>query len=300
MEGVIFNIQKFSVNDGPGIRTTVFLKGCPLNCIWCHNPESKSVNREIMLFAEKCVLCNRCLDECPMGCHVISDGVHTFFREKCVLCTRCVEACQTGAIEAVGRTVSASDVIDEVLKDKIFYETSGGGMTISGGEPLMQAEFSLELLRLARNAGIHTAVETSGYAKEEVIRSIAPYTDLFLYDCKLCDDKRHKEYTGVSNESILRNLRLIDALGKDVVLRCPIIPTVNDNEEHFSAVSRLADSLSCVLRIEVLPYHPLGEGKAIALGRDYALSGMDFPDEETVNGWIERIKQGTAKEVKRG
>lgn len=244
MNGTIFDIQKFCTSDGPGIRTTVFFKGCPLKCLWCHNPESQSREREIMFYPDKCKGCGRCRD-------AGEDFV-----------------CYNDARRSCGRVVSADEVIEEVLRDKVFYESSDGGITLSGGEPLYQADFALEILKKAKSVGLHTAIETCGFASRGTVEKIAEYTDLFLFDFKETDGKRHREFTGVDNAVILENLRFIDSLGKEIVLRCPIIPTCNDRNEHYEGIANLANSHTNVKKIEIEPYHSLGEGKYTALGRD--------------------------------
>lgn len=299
MNGTIFNIQKFCVNDGPGIRTTVFLKGCPLRCIWCHNPESKKTAPEMFYNAQKCVKCGRCAKACDKVCHEFSDDVHLYDREKCAVCGKCAEVCPTEALETAGYEISVEDALRDVLKDKVFYDNSGGGMTVSGGEPMLQFDFTLSLMKAAKEAGLHTCMETCGYAPEERYLEIAPYVDIFLFDYKITDPEKHRECTGVTNELILSNLRMLDGAGSKIILRCPIIPTVNDTEEHLSAIAKLANSLSNVLEINIEPYHPLGSGKSEMLGREYALQGLGFPEEETVKGWIERVKRETGVLVRK-
>ena len=299
MNGTIFNIQKFCVNDGPGIRTTVFLKGCPLSCIWCHNPESKKTAPEMFYNAQKCVKCGRCAASCERVCHGISERGHDYDRRECIVCGKCAEVCPTEALEAAGYEISVEDALRDVLKDKIFYDNSGGGMTVSGGEPMLQYDFTLSLLKAAKEAGLHTCMETCGYAPEEHYREIAPFVDIFLFDYKITDPEKHRECTGVTNELILSNLKMLDEAGAKTILRCPIIPTINDNEEHLSAIAALANSLSNVLEINIEPYHPLGSGKSEMLGREYALHDLSFPEEETVKGWIETVKSRTEITVKK-
>ena len=264
------------MNDGPGIRTTVFLKGCPLSCVWCHNPESQRFEPEILFYKDKCTGCGRCV------------GITAADRDF---------VCFNGAKEICGKTVSANEVTAEVLKDKPFYENSGGGVTLSGGEPLAQYDFSLELLKKAKENGVHTAVETCGYAEKSKILEIAMYVDLFLFDCKETDPKLHKKYTGVDNKIILDNLKALSDAGSKIILRCPIIPGFNDRAEHFKGISETADKFSGIEHIEIEPFHPLGEGKYSALSRKYA--DIQPPDAETVDNWIGQIKFGTKKEVKR-
>lgn len=300
MEGTLFNIQKFSINDGPGIRTTVFLKGCPLSCIWCHNPESKKASPEIFFNRQKCTSCGKCAAICKRGAHIITcDGRHEYDRQKCSACGVCAEGCYLGGLELVGEVKDVGDVIKEVMKDKLFYDTSGGGVTLSGGEPMMQFDFAYGLLKAAKADGIHTCMETCGFADEEKYRKIAPLVDIFLFDYKETDPKRHREYTGVDNGKILSNLRMLDEMGAKTVLRCPIIPTLNDRPDHFLGIAKTANSLKNVLEINVEPYHPLGSGKSEMLDRDYPLADLTFPDDATVAEWIKMIQDHTTVIVKK-
>ncbi len=299
MNGCVFNIQRFSVNDGPGIRTNVFLKGCPLSCIWCHNPESKKAEREIFFDPTKCITCGKCAVACPSSAHAIESGTHILEREKCSRCGKCADVCPTGAIEAVGTVMSAQEVMGEVMKDRIFYESSGGGITLSGGEPMLRFDFAYEILALAKENGINTCMETCGFAPAEEYAKIAPLVDIFLFDCKETDDLRHREYTGASNKTILENLRMLDAMGARIILRCPIIPTLNDRDEHLAAIAEIANSLKSIIEIDIEPYHPLGASKSRLLGTDYPLSELTFPSEELINGWIAKIQAKTHVAVKR-
>ena len=296
--GTIFNIQKFSINDGPGIRTTVFMKGCPLNCLWCHNPESKSRKTEIFFDARKCVGCRSC-EVCPYGCHVFTDTEHIFNREKCAACGKCAAECYTDALELVGTEKSVEEIIAEVMKDEAFYENSGGGMTLSGGEPMFQFDFTYELLKRAKENGLHTCIETCGFAKWEQYEKIADLVDIFLFDYKETDPGKHKEFTGVTNELILENLKKLDEKGCKTVLRCPIIPGLNDTDEHFTGIAKTANSLRNVLEINVEPYHPLGKGKSEMLGKEYFSDDLSFADDNAVKEWIEKISSQTEITVKK-
>lgn len=295
MKGTIFNIQKFCVNDGPGIRTTVFLKGCSLNCIWCHNPESQSSDSEIMFYTDKCSVCGRCSAVCPNRCHSFDGDVHSFERSRCIRCFACTE---TGcdALERVGREITSDEVVDEVLKDKIFYDNSGGGITLSGGEPLYQLEFSLELLRKAKENSLHTAVETCGFTSPNNLKQIAEYTDLFLFDYKETNPVMHKAFTGVGNEIIISNLKLLDSLRKQIILRCPIIPGHNDRQEHFKGICRIANDLENITCVEIEPYHSLGENKYSSLGRN--AHKINLPDEEQKADWLNAVSRNCCKNVK--
>lgn len=291
-KGLIFDIQKFCVSDGPGIRTTVFLKGCPLNCAWCHNPESKKKKIEIFYNPQKCVLCQRCASVCPSGAHEVSSTAHTFLREKCTSCTLCADACPTKALEVVGRLVSVQEVLEEVLKDKIFYETSDGGVTLSGGEPMYQFDFTLSLLKSCKENGLHTAMETCGFAPSENYKDVAPFVDLFLFDYKLFDPELSKKYTGADNELILKNLALLDSLDKKIILRCPIIPDINDCDEHFAKIAKTANKHKNIIEINVEPYHPLGIGKAEKLDVEYSIKASS-PSKSDVQRYIDKIKENT-------
>ncbi|MBQ4109931.1 MAG: glycyl-radical enzyme activating protein [Clostridia bacterium] len=299
MKATIFNIQKFCVNDGPGIRTTVFFKGCPLSCLWCHNPESKKVQTEIFFDVKKCIGCGKCVPVCPKAGHNFEENIHIYNRENCIACKNCSEACPAGALESVGYEISVDEIIKEVLKDKTFYDNSNGGMTVSGGEPMLQFDFLYELLKRAKEENLHVCMETCGFAPSENYEKIAPYVDIFLFDYKISNAEDHKKYTGQSNELILKNLKMLDEMGSKTVLRCPIIPTVNDTDEHFEAIGKLAESMKNVIEINVEPYHPLGSGKTEMLGREYELKDITFPKDETVSKWIEKIKKHTKVDVKK-
>jgi len=299
MNGTIFNIQKFSINDGPGIRTTVFMKGCPLRCLWCHNPESNSSRLEMFFNAEKCVGCRRCASACDRGGHIFDEASHTYLRGNCILCGECAKECLTDALEVVGREASVEEVIADVMRDKIFYDNSGGGMTLSGGEPMAQFDFTYALLKAAKEKGLHTCIETCGFAKSENYAKIVPLIDIFLFDYKETDPQRHKEYTGVDNSLILSNLKMLDEVGAKIILRCPIIPTLNDREEHFKGIADTANSLKNVLEINIEPYHPLGSGKSETLGKEYALKELTFPEEATVKEWMDKVASMTDVPVKK-
>lgn len=296
-KGRIFNIQRFCINDGPGIRTTVFFKGCPLNCAWCHNPESKRAQKELSYHEDKCRHCGRCAALCPNGCHRLTEDGHVLQRAACTACGSCVQpGCP--ALERIGWDATVDEVLDEVRRDRPFYENSGGGMTLSGGEPLAQFPFALALLKAAKAEGIATAIETCGYAPAGHIRDIVPLTDLFLYDYKLTSPQAHTRYTGVDNARTLDNLRLVDQLGGEIILRCPLIPGINDTPEHFDGIARTASSLSHLREVQLEPYHPLGESKARALGVPYAVPAQGFPEKETVDAWLAAVAGRTAVPVK--
>lgn len=263
--GIIFNIQKFCLHDGDGIRTCVFLKGCPLRCVWCHNPESLEKSPSLSFDKQKCSACGRCLAEC--SARTIENGNLRIEREKCVKCGRCSEICLNDANEIIGKEMTASEVLDEVLKDKIFYETSGGGLTVSGGEPSYQADFTLELLRLAKESGISIAVETCGIGTREFYEEAANLGTTFLFDIKCIDSVRHRELTGADNSHIISNLQYLFERGADIIIRLPFIPDCNDSDEDIIAlVDFLNKNKGRYRYAEIMPYHSLGIGKSEKIG----------------------------------
>lgn len=277
-KGTVFDIQRFSLHDGPGVRTTVFLKGCPLRCLWCHNPEGLSPAVQIRYDSEKCIGCMDCTAIC--NSHKSADGRHYFDRTECASCKKCTGVCPTGALSAVGREMTADEVMEIVLKDKKYYK-DGGGLTLSGGEPLLQSDFSLEILKIARENGINTAMETSGFSSPDVFSKVSAECDLVLFDIKLTDPGKHREYTGVSNEIILENLM---SCTSPVILRCPVIPGINDNAEHFDGIAKLAGKVKDLKEIHIEPYHTLGLEKLSPLGMESAFraSPMTVPAAEEI------------------
>ena len=274
---MIFAIKPFEIHDGEGIRTTVFLKGCPLRCMWCHNPESLSFEREIMYSASECINCGKCTALCDAN--IIVEGRHVFMRDKCTLCGKCEKVCPREAFSVQGRDASVSEITERVLEDKMFLVGSGGGVTLSGGECLAQADFSRELLIAFKNAGLNTAVDTSGYATREAIDKILPYTDTFLYDIKAIDEEVHKKCTGRSNKTILENLRYIDSCSKAIEIRVPYVPGYNDKE--MDKIADFVRTLKNVRAVKILPYHSYAEEKYIALGMESAPS-IRAPREEEI------------------
>ena len=292
MKNYVFDIQRFCIKDGPGIRTTVFLKGCPLDCVWCHNPESKQKSPILAFDKSKCISCGSCINTCLQKA-ILTVGV--IERDKCNLCSDCVKSC-IGALEILGKEIEIDQIILTVLSDKSFYDNSGGGLTVSGGEPLYSAEFTKQLLEKTKKHGIHTCIETSGFGRLEDLESISPYVDLFLFDVKETDSALHKKYTGVDNELILQNLFRINEIGSKIILRCPIIPGYNDRKDHFKNIAKLATQLENVLRIEILPYHSLGKSKSKLIGQEYQIDAT-FPSKEQIEEWIRNISCYTDKEV---
>lgn len=282
IKGRIFNIQKYSIHDGPGIRTTVFLKGCPLSCIWCHNPESQSPGQEVLFYGRRCIGCGKCMEACKQGAIYLQDGKMQYDREKCTSCGSCTEVCYPKAREVAGNLVDVNYVMNQIEKDRIFYEESGGGVTFSGGEPLMQHEFLLELLKQCKEREIHTAVDTCGYADPDVLASVSMYTDLYLYDLKLIDDEKHTKYTGASNKLILENLKTISKLGKRIFIRIPLIPGINDDNENIEATARIIKNTTGVEQVNLLPYHNIAVDKYNRLGRSNCLMKIKVPTEEEI------------------
>ncbi len=300
IKGNVFDIQKFSIHDGPGIRTTVFLKGCPLNCLWCHNPESKNGAAEISFISDKCILCGYCVSACRNKCHSIAGSIHTYDRSACRRCGSCTSACYAKALEVIGKEMTVQEVLEEVLKDLPFYETSGGGMTVSGGEPMMQFEFTKALLAEARKNGLHNCLESSGFATAEKFLQIMPFVDIFLYDFKESDPAKHKEFTGVPLEPIRKNLLELDRRGAKTVLRCPMIPGLNDRPAHLREIAAMAEALTNLIEVDILAYHPLGKSKSDRIGKKYPLDNKEFPEDSEVRGWIDTIQALTGKPVKKG
>lgn len=292
---VVFDIEKFAVHDGPGIRTAVFLKGCPLHCIWCHNPESQAVSPEIFFLPEKCAGCGACAAACPNSCHRFPDGKHVFLREKCTACGKCAEICPAAALEKAGTEMSVDEVMEKVLEDRIFYQYSGGGMTVSGGEPLFHPDFTCRLLRSAKENGLHTCVETSGFAPLEIVKRTAPFVDLWLWDTK-ADSELHRKLTGVKDLIILRNLRWLGDNGAKYHLRCPVIPGANDTEAFFRKIAELSVRYPGCEKIELEPYHPLGENKCRHLDREPGYTGK-FADKAVLEKQTAFLRSLTHVEI---
>ncbi|HHV26915.1 MAG TPA: glycyl-radical enzyme activating protein [Tissierellia bacterium] len=292
MEGTIVNIQKYSIHDGPGIRTTVFLKGCPLSCWWCHNPESQSTKNEIMFFEQKCTGCGICVKRCPEEAITMKEMKPTIDETKCILCGNCTDFCYNEAREYVGQKIGAIELFKEIQKDEIFYEESGGGVTFSGGEPLLQVDFLSEVLDICNKKNIHTTLDTSGYTKWENIEKIVNKVDLFLYDLKLIDDEKHKKYIGVSNKLILENLKKLSSLGKRIFVRMPIIAGINDDNDHIDESIKFIKTLNNIEQVNLIPYHSMGMDKYKRLNMDYKLSGMEKPADEK----MEELKEKFEKE----
>ena len=298
-KGVILDIQKFSIHDGPGIRTTVFLKGCPLNCLWCHNPESKNFQPQLSYDANKCIMCGKCETVCPVNVHKFENNTHCTDYSKCILCGKCVESCPVNALSIYGKSMSINEIISEVKKDKKFFENTGGGITISGGEPLSQQEFTAALAKEAKEQGIHVTVETSGFASKESVERVAEYTDLFLFDYKVSDDELSEKLIGIKDlNKILENLDLIYSKKKDIIIRCPFIPKHNITEKHFRKIAELEKKYPDLLGIEILPYHNFGKNKADSIGDKYEVE-VKMPEDSEVDSWLVKFRELGCKKVYR-
>ena len=293
ISATVFHIQKFCTDDGPGIRTTVFLKGCHLRCAWCHNPEGLSREPALAYSDADCAFCRRCESICENGVHSFAENAHLIDRERCTRCGTCISACEYGALSFCGEVMTAQDVFEIALADRMFY-LPDGGITVSGGEPLLQPDFVYALGALAKEAGIHFAVETSGAVAFDVLKRIAEVTDLFLFDIKETDDENHRKYTGISNELPLANIKKLDEMGKRVMVRCPIIPGVNDRKSHFEALARLYNALQNAAGIQLMPYHKLGQGKTTR----YGAKSEEFrvPTGEEIAGWNRMLKEAIGEE----
>lgn len=293
MNASFVEIKRFAVHDGPGIRTTLFLKGCPLRCLWCHNPESTRREPELGLLERKCTNCRQCAAVCPHGVHSFDEGKHRLDRTKCTSCGQCVCACLNDALILYGQSITPSEAACALLEDRAFYHYSGGGVTISGGEPLLQAEFCAELFRLLQQERISCAIDTCGCIPWEAFEMVLPFTDIFLYDLKHIDSKVHQQSTGVPNDRILANLRELDTTGKPIEIRMPIIPGINDSDSAITSAGRFLSTLNHLVGIRLLPYHSLAHQRYRAVGHPDTLPKVTPPTPEELNhiaGILESFK----------
>jgi len=297
--GIVFDISRFSLNDGIGIRTTVFLKGCPLRCIWCHNPEAQRPEPQHRFYSSRCVGCQACQKVCAHDVHDFAGGQHRLHTGCCTACGKCVSECVPGALDMTGRQMTADEVMAVVLKDKAYYDTTGGGLTISGGEPFLQFSFISSLLKKAKEYNIHTVIETCGFADSITVKELFPYVDIFLFDYKLSSEEEHIRYTGVSNRIILQNLDQICNVHGNVILRCPVIPGINDTKAHFQAIHSLSSGYPGIKKVELMPYHDLGCSKAESLGAGDYFKGR-IPAEHEKEGWIKLLNELGCKNVQIG
>jgi len=286
MTGLTFDIHRFSLNDGPGIRTTVFLKGCYLKCEWCHNPESQSFKPQLSFNPEKCLHCFECVKACPNNAHKIKDNKHFVEWALCDFAGKCVEVCPSGALKIIGNSTEVEFIISEVMKDKKYYDKTGGGITISGGEPMAQFEFTKEILMMAKQKGIHTVLDTCGYGEQNHYKEILDYVNLFLFDYKFTDEKLHKEYTGATNNEIIDNLDFLYSNAASIILRCPLIPGINDSEEHLKGIKEIIKKYPLLKSVELMPYHNMGRDKASRVGMDFKLTEIKNADARDKQRWI--------------
>jgi len=287
--GMIFDIQRFSVHDGPGIRTTIFLKGCPLRCFWCHNPEGIDKRPAVQFYPSRCINCGACVNACLNGAQRWQNGTRVYERERCTACGRCVETCFAEALVLSGRQLTVEQVMEEALRDRAFYVSSGGGVTLSGGEPVMQSRFARAVLERCKREGLHTAIETAGYCRWDALAALLPVTDLVMMDVKHLDPARHLAATGVSNAPILDNARRLARTDRPIVFRVPIVPSVNNTPEAIDAIASFVRSLmevrerdnrgvgSAEMRLELLQFHRLAADKYRSLGLDYGAGGINPP-----------------------
>ncbi len=288
---VVFNIQRFSLHDGPGIRTTVFLKGCSMRCFWCHNPEGQHPEPELRYFPERCISCGQCVISCPNHAHEMHDGAHIFLRDNCALSGKCVETCYPRALQMEGRLMTVGQVMDDILPDKPFYESSGGGVTLSGGEPALSKDFAREILEHCKQHRLHTAIETCGDVPWASLEALLPFTDLIMMDIKHFDSARHQLTTGQPNDRILSNAHRLALSGKAIVFRTPVVPSVNDTEDDIKQIATFVRELielrksvsrngSGEIIYELLAFHKLAAGKYPSLGLDYKAHDVEPPTKE--------------------
>lgn len=292
MIGRVFDIQRFSIHDGPGIRTTVFLKGCPLRCIWCGNPESIPFEPSLSYVADRCISCGDCVTACPENALSLSPTKKTLLdRQRCTRCGKCVEHCDPKALELVGRDMSVAQVMAVVGRDQSYYAESGGGVTLSGGEPLMQPDFAEALLATAKSEGFHTCIETSASARWSVFEQLRSFVDLWLFDIKETDPRRHIEYTGVPISLILANLKRLHKTGAAIRLRCPMVPQHNARRDHLHAIADLAKRYSGLQGVELLPYYDLWRAKLDRFGLKSRLpETVKPPSHETLKRWKDELR----------
>lgn len=295
--GRITQIQSMSIHDGPGIRTTVFMKGCNMRCAWCHNPETWSANQQIQFLKDKCIACKACtlpaLNDAFTPDQLIKPNKYSIAESISI-----TEACFTGALEVIGKDVSVDELIKAVEKDREFFEESGGGITISGGEPTLQTQFVIEVFKECKKRNIHTALETNLYVKPNILKEIAEFADLFMVDIKLWNSHLHKKWTGLGNELLLENIKLLNKLGKDIIIRTPVIPGVNDSIDELIPIAKFVNELNAVVYYELLPYHSLGIGKYIALGMESEMTVFPQLSKDRFN-LLQNAVAHTCKKVKK-
>lgn len=294
MKAKVVDIKRFAVHDGDGIRTTVFLKGCPLKCVWCHNPESISFDVQLAYYESKCISCGECMGVCPNNAQKMINGNHVFYREQCIGCGKCAEACLGNALQFYGKEMTVDELLPVLLEDKDFYESSGGGVTLSGGECLIYPGFCRELLKKLKENGVSTAIDTCGFVSQEAIDKVMPYTDVFLYDIKAYDEDVHIKCTGKSNKIILNNLKYIDRCGKQIEIRIPYVPEYNSKQ--MEKIVGFVSELKNIKKVRVLPYHNYAGSKYKALAMDNTLPKI-LPTDEEIKSLEKLIRYGTTKKT---
>jgi pyruvate formate lyase activating enzyme len=272
--GLVFSIDRFVADDGPGIRTTVFLKGCPLKCIWCHSPQSQRSTPQLSFINNRCIGCGACAEVCPQKAQVVSRGKRYVQWEKCDDCGKCVAICPSKALETVGEWMAPEQVMDIIRKDMVYYKNSGGGVTFSGGEATAQPDFLISCLKSCRDEGIHTALDTCGFCKWSFFEAMSPYVNLFLYDLKHMDSKKHRQFTGVGNKEVLKNLRKLDEMGKTIWVRIPLVPGYTDTTENLRQTADFVSTLANIEKVSLLPYNTASGAKYLSIGKKYALKDM--------------------------
>lgn len=290
VKGIIFDIKRFAVHDGPGIRTTLFLKGCPLRCCWCHNPEGLIQEPQLAYYSHKCINCGECVTVCPTGAHDVADRKHIFLREKCTACGQCEATCLGKALKLYGCEISVETAVEMVLDDKAFYKKSGGGCTLSGGEPLLQAEFCVEVFKVLKSKDIHCAIDTCGSVGWDCFEKVLPYTDMFLFDLKQIDAQSHIEYVGRSNKLILENLRKLSQQNVSIEIRIPVIPGFNSDKKSIAAFGEFLSGLDNITTVKLLAYHDLARSKFTALGLDDTMPKVDSPTKAQMAEFVGQLQ----------
>ena len=288
--GKIFDIKKYAIHDGPGIRTTVFFKGCPLSCGWCHNPEGLSRTTQRVYREERCIGCLECVKACPNNALTANENGSKWLAANCAYCKACARVCPAQTVEFIGKTISVDEVLAEITKDTVFYDESRGGVTFSGGEPLMQPSFLIELLDACKQLELHRSVDTSGYAETQILLEAATRTDLFLYDLKHMDSEKHSRFTGVSNEIILSNLEVLSRQGTEIIIRFPIIPGFNSDQKNIDKTGAFIASLPGVSRINILPYHCTATVKYKKFGLKYGATDIGRPDRDQLESIARQLE----------